>query len=403
MKSRLNADTLKNHFTYNWWKYLMVLIIGVFGVDLLYTLTEPRVPDDKKIEMIVIGASLDQDFNIYMENVRADRMPEMQQMELTVIPDDDTAIQYLVTRIGAHQGGELYLLPKSLYESMISNGVLLPLEDDLELINIIAELNYPDNVINELTESLRTSGPDDLDPQKKQIYNKLVSALQDLNLVWNTDYNSREKHVFGIPVSYLSGLDPYFYTNTAYLCLNRYSRNPDNAKSFFHIVCRDMLTDSSVISGPVIHQVGITVLGESSDSSFSGRMDQLMALQTDGSIRLNLFVQSDLNAVLKDFYDRDCDIYLIPREYFTPLAGEGSFLALENDEVMQSLDPAELVGYWTVNNSTGAASLYGIPVSQITHLAKYFHVEDGILCVRASEENAAYALKVFRLLVRGLE
>ena len=403
MKSRLNADVLKNHFTYNWWKYLMVLIIGIFGVDLLYALTEPRVPDDKKVEMIVIGASLDQDFSEYMERVRVDRMPDMQRMELTVIPDDETAIQYLVTRIGARQGGELYLLPKSLYETMISNGVLLPLEDDLELINIISELNYPDTVIDELTESLITSGPDALDPQKKQVYDNLLTALQNLDLVWNTEQDTREKHVFGIPVSYLSGLNPYFYTNTAYLCLNRFSRNPDNAKKFFHIVCRDMLSDSSVISSPVIHQVDITVLGESSDSSFSRQAEQLLAQQTDGSIRLNLSVQSDLSAVLKDFYDRECDIYLIPREYFTPLAGEGSFLALENDEIMQSLDPAELVGYWTVNNSTGAASLYGIPVSQLPGLAKYFQVEDGILCVRASDENAAYAMKVLRLLVRSPE
>ena len=59
MKLQLNTDKLKNHFIYSWWKYLIVLVIGVFGIDLLYVVTEPRVPDSQKIELIVCGASLD--------------------------------------------------------------------------------------------------------------------------------------------------------------------------------------------------------------------------------------------------------------------------------------------------------------------------------------------------------
>ena len=39
MKTPVNRRTLKQHLTYNWWKYLLLLVIGVFGVDLLYTVT----------------------------------------------------------------------------------------------------------------------------------------------------------------------------------------------------------------------------------------------------------------------------------------------------------------------------------------------------------------------------
>ena len=217
MSLNKGAGTLKNHLTYNWWKYLIVLIVGVFGVDLLYTVTEPRVPDSEKIEMIVCGASLDHDFGEYMEQVRVSQMPDMLKTELSVIPDDDTAIQYLTVRIGT-QGGDLYLLPKKLFRSIMSNGALLPLEDDAELMDILKDLN--------------------------------------LETGWGAEQDSRDMHLYGIPLnsplgrSQFSGLEPYFYLNDGYLCLLRYGKNVDNARKFLRILCRELMTDPSLLNSP---------------------------------------------------------------------------------------------------------------------------------------------------------
>lgn len=204
MKSILNRDTLKNHFTYNWWKYLLVLVLGILGVDLLYTVTEPRIPDDKKIEVIVCGASLEQDFNAWMERVRENQMSDMQKMELTVIPDDDTAIQYLTVRM-ATQGGDLYILPRSMFENMMTNGALLPLEDDQELMNVL-------------------------------------SGFGQMDLGWGTEATSRDKHLYGISLRYLSGMDRYFWLSSGYVSLLRYGKNLDNAREFLRILCEEMQT-----------------------------------------------------------------------------------------------------------------------------------------------------------------
>ena len=34
---RLTKRWLKNHLTYSWWKYLLVAVISVFGVDVLFS------------------------------------------------------------------------------------------------------------------------------------------------------------------------------------------------------------------------------------------------------------------------------------------------------------------------------------------------------------------------------
>ena len=35
MKTPINAETLRHHFTYSWWKYVLVLVAGIFLVNLI--------------------------------------------------------------------------------------------------------------------------------------------------------------------------------------------------------------------------------------------------------------------------------------------------------------------------------------------------------------------------------
>lgn len=369
MKSEPKISLLKNHFAYNWWKYLLAVIIGVFGVDLLYTVTEPRIPDNQKIEMIVCGASLDQDFSEYMERVRVNQMPDMLKTELSVIMDDDTAIQYLTVRVGT-QGGDVYLLPRGEFNTLVSNGALLPLEEDAELKELLKDLSVE-------------SG-------------------------WGIDDNSGEMHLFGIPLknaygnSQFAGLEQYFYVDNGYLCILRYGKNIDNALKFLRILCRDMMSDSSMLNGPKVNVVNLIVLGSTVRTGFPDRVRTLLTEQSDGSVRLDLSVRADPEAVIKKIGAAEQDLYLIPEQYFIPLAQEGDFIALENEALMQFLDPLELTGRWTVNNQTGASNLFGIPLSQLPGLSAYFSVDNGVLCARASYENIDYVLDVLRLICRNM-
>ena len=77
MNTPLNSKTLKQHFAYSWWKYLLVALIAFGLVDLLYTMTAT-----------------------YM----------------------------------AASEGDVYLLPRDEFVTLAAQGSLLPLENDKELM-----------------------------------------------------------------------------------------------------------------------------------------------------------------------------------------------------------------------------------------------------------------------------
>ena len=55
MKTPVNARTLRQHLTYNWWKYLLIAVLAFGLVDLLYAVTAYRSPRDKTVGLYVYG------------------------------------------------------------------------------------------------------------------------------------------------------------------------------------------------------------------------------------------------------------------------------------------------------------------------------------------------------------
>ena len=55
MKTPVNAQTLRQHLTYNWWKYALVIILSALAVNLYYTVTAYRPPEEKKVDFYIYG------------------------------------------------------------------------------------------------------------------------------------------------------------------------------------------------------------------------------------------------------------------------------------------------------------------------------------------------------------
>ena len=70
MKTPVTSKSLRQHFTYNWWMYLLIALIAFGLVDLLYTVTAYRSPRDKTIGFYVYGFVNDKDMSAYLDNVR---------------------------------------------------------------------------------------------------------------------------------------------------------------------------------------------------------------------------------------------------------------------------------------------------------------------------------------------
>ena len=102
MKTPINAQTLKHHFAYHWWAYLLAILSGTFLVNLLFTVTTPRVPENKRVDFYVYGYVDDTALNTYMEQIRVKEMPDMEVMsEICVYPNSLFGDSIHVNRKGA--------------------------------------------------------------------------------------------------------------------------------------------------------------------------------------------------------------------------------------------------------------------------------------------------------------
>ncbi len=206
MNTPVNAETLKHHFTYSWWKYLAVLVCGIFLVNLLFTVTAPRIPEEKRVDFYIYGFADDKTLTDYMEQIRVSEMPDMEYMAPVVLYQDETyGAMQLVTHMAA-QEGDLYLLPRDDFLSYSSSGAFLPLEEDEELMAIFNESGI------------------------------------DLRRGWRTLADSDETHLYGIPIDVIPGLYSMCYAENGYLSVLTLCRNDENVLKFLRILCRDMIT-----------------------------------------------------------------------------------------------------------------------------------------------------------------
>ncbi len=206
MKTPVNARTLKNHFTYSWWKYLLVLLAGIFLVNLIFTVTAPRIPEDKKVEFYICGLADEQKLTSYLENVRLSEMPDMESLTYVTLYQEETyGVMQLMTHMAAHEG-DIYLMRRDDFLSYAANGVFKPLEDDEELMSFFAD------------------------------------AGVDLRRGWRTLSESDETHLYGIPADVLPGLSYMCYADNGYLAVLDFNGNDENSMKFLRILCRDMIT-----------------------------------------------------------------------------------------------------------------------------------------------------------------
>ena len=211
MKTPLNKEKIQNHFTYSLWKYALLAVAAVLGWNFIYSVTEHQAPDEKKVILGVYAYANETSMNAYMENVRQDMMPDMEEMAANIImPDEMYGDMILSTRIAARDC-DIYLLPRTQFQNYASQGAFMPLEEAL-----------PD-----LIASLEAAG---------------VSLSRGYRACNELD---GEKHQYGIPCAGLPGLNSMLQIDGSdlYLCIFFETGNNENVIRFFDQLVRDMLAE----------------------------------------------------------------------------------------------------------------------------------------------------------------
>lgn len=205
MKTPVNGNTLRQHLTYSWWKYALLIVLGAMAVSLYYTVTTYRSPAEKKVDLYVYGAMDEPKMNAYMQAVREDQMADMEEMNALMLTADDTYGPMQISTYIAAGEGDLYILPRDQFISMAGSGAWMALEQDEELMAMMEQ------------------------------------AGVNLQSGWRRERDTGESHLYGIPVSKLPGLEEYLYVENGFLCVLVTNGNDENCLKFLKILCRDML------------------------------------------------------------------------------------------------------------------------------------------------------------------
>lgn len=132
IKTPLEPAKVKNHFVYGLWKYLLLIVVSIAGWNLIYSTTEYRPPDEKRIDFYVSSNTAEMDaLQAWLEETRVQAFPHLELVEAyTVMADaqDPYAQMQLSTFIMAGEG-DLYLLDKERFQSYAAQGAMSPLEE----------------------------------------------------------------------------------------------------------------------------------------------------------------------------------------------------------------------------------------------------------------------------------
>ncbi len=213
-QGKITKKWLKNHWAYSWWKYLLLTVLCVMGVNVLFTTTAYRPPEEKKIEVYftsgyIDSAAIQADF----EPVFFEHLPEQELISLMNVnlagDDPYTRMQY-TTYIGAQQGDIFVLSEKEVLN--LTDG-----SDEGALIDLAPYLD---------------SGVID------------VSALEG-ELLKLTKPDGTQG-VFGIPADSLRGLEQfYFVPANSYLCVAAFSCNEDTAAAVINLLIERYIAEAA--------------------------------------------------------------------------------------------------------------------------------------------------------------
>ena len=126
-------------------------------------------------------------------------------MECVVMTNDPTyGIMQLTAYVAAGEG-DVYLLPAENFQSYASSGSLLPLEDAAAVLDHVNAVGL------------------------------------NVDKGWRTESESRERHLYGIPASMLTGLHDYgVIVEDCYLCITVNNGNDENSMKLLGFLVRDM-------------------------------------------------------------------------------------------------------------------------------------------------------------------
>lgn len=204
MKTPVNGKTLREHWNYAWWKYLLLVILAVLGWNLIYTMTAPRPPESKKVTIYSFVFGEQTAMDEYLSVVWPEELSDMEDVSCVYTVADETYGPMQLTTYLAAGEGDVFLLTKEYYQNFGKQGAFMELE----------------------------------------LQEDIMAQCEALGLNLSRGYminsETREKHLYAIPCSELPGMARFVYNpSDCYLCVAINNGNDENVLKMLSILIRD--------------------------------------------------------------------------------------------------------------------------------------------------------------------
>lgn len=166
---------IRNHFTYAWWQYVLLIGLAIFGWNLIYTTTRYRSPEELKVEWYceeALSLTGQERLSALMEELRPELYPDMEEVSFTPVGYDETYGEMQLFVWASAGQGDLYTLTPEHIKTLASSRALVDLQPFID-----------DGTLN-------------------------VEGI-DLNRGYVTDEETGQKYLAAIPTDTLTGLSEY--------------------------------------------------------------------------------------------------------------------------------------------------------------------------------------------------
>ena len=228
MKTPLTRKKIQHHLSYSLWKYALLIAIAIFGWNIIFSVTQYRAPEYKKIVLGIYAYGDETNINAYMEQVRVDLMSDMEEMNaMYIMPDEAQGAMILTTRIAAREC-DIYILPRAQFQSYAASGAFMPL--DVVAPSLLAELEAAGVSLSRGNRALDSKPPEP----------------------YETVTATGEKHQYAIPCADLPGISAMLQCDASDMYIGVFfeTGNDDNVLKFLGQFVRDMLVEPIMIELP---------------------------------------------------------------------------------------------------------------------------------------------------------
>lgn len=142
IKTPLNKNRLRNHFTYSSWKYIAIVIASIFGWNLLYTMTAYRSPEHLRIDVYIQSGTASQEtVNAFFKPVWDECVPDMETVESIILASSASEDAYANMQLSVYimaGEGDIYMLKTEDFKNFASQGAFIDLMPYVEngMLNI---------------------------------------------------------------------------------------------------------------------------------------------------------------------------------------------------------------------------------------------------------------------------